>query len=830
MRDDVIAGIRMEESCGPSTVVVGLKLSPQSRELLTWIVAKLTQPGDHVIGVHVLRSEADAEFSDSELDPSIRQQLDNTFEAMLGVYQGLCTLKQIQLDIKVVTGTTVRDGLVEVSKMENATKLILGSSGHHAVRWRNSLAKYCMKNLPRYCAVLVVERGKITFEKQGMHAPGHEKLSAGIWDSLMRFRHQKAQIIMPSDKKDTDSSLNLEESSSSGDFVPYDNYIVENSSYLKSCSDEVSPDSPVSVLHSDMNEEGLQESTLQNKECLTHLRTRSEGGDNAQVDYSDLTVRCTKVDSSIHGDGNRSKGSSSQPGWPLMHRTMSLEKMASSFTSARRISVVKWALELPERPTVSIKVSLEDKGNEELGLISLQHDFQGKYFEGTMEGVANEQESHCSNHSVCGDPQIKSPVGMEDTTNQTMSLLNVEDARVSSNETKGLPQRALTLENELDLLIKRRSCSRYTYEELEIATCNFCPDNLVGKGGSSIVYQGVLQNGQRIAVKCFNERSPDAEQELLTEVEILLTLRHRHIVALLGYYVDSQRHLLVYNLASKGNLDENLHGGLETPTLDWRQRYKIAVGAAQALEYLHDGCPQPVVHRDVKSSNILLSAGFEAQISDFGLAKWAPTSSTHITCTDVVGTFGYLAPEYFMFGKVNEKTDVYSFGVVLLELITGRRPIDVSRPKGQENLVLWSKPLLEGGKGEVLIDPKLKQSYDRSQMQHMILAASLCINESPKSRPGMRQVLRFLCGEHDDNVSHLTRDLFVFKDKDDECPTEECLGNHDVRSHLALALLGVDNDSVSLSSADPSCLDRTHSIKNLEEYLRNRFSRSSSFE
>ncbi|EFJ32969.1 hypothetical protein SELMODRAFT_84599, partial [Selaginella moellendorffii] len=218
-------------------------------------------------------------------------------------------------------------------------------------------------------------------------------------------------------------------------------------------------------------------------------------------------------------------------------------------------------------------------------------------------------------------------------------------------------------------------------------------ENLVGRGGCSQVFKGTLANGQAIAVKSLNEVTADSEGELVTEVEILSSLRHRNVISLLGYSANSKKRMLVYNFAANGNLEQCLHGeNSKTSFLDWPSRRKIAIGAAEGLEYLHDGCPRPVIHRDVKSSNILLSSTNEALISDFGLAKWAPTTTPHITCTDVVGTFGYLAPEYFMFGKLNEKTDVYSFGVVLLELITGKHPINASNQKGQENLIKWVMP------------------------------------------------------------------------------------------------------------------------------------------
>ncbi|KAJ7547014.1 hypothetical protein O6H91_08G065100 [Diphasiastrum complanatum] len=815
----------------PGTLVVGLKLTPESREMLTWIVAKLTQPGDQVIGVHVLHSSTDADFSGEELDQTTKQQLDNTFEAVLGVYQGLCTLKQ--LDIKVVAGITLREGLVEAARTEKASKLILGSGGRQTIRfiWTHSFANYCVKRLPASCSVMVIGRGKVILEKSGTYGSSGKHLAGAVlrrsMRRLTRTKSPVAKAAMSFSERTQNDSMCRSSSLHSNDIHPFDSDGA-NASISMSSAENLSPGSPVSVLCSTTNEESYQACISDEKAGSFSERTKKT---DFQTKDSNVDQEADSVD---HGHQTGNSENLPPCGWPLMHRAISLEKALSSYSEARRLSVVKWALQLPDRPMLPLHSfpKSEDEHAPETSLI---------LHNGLTEVVSNHTSTIFVDQEYTDKPDaLQESIAVDVAEVSAMKNLSEEDKKgkrtLKFHEADLLNQGFLELAHKLDTLCLNSSCSRYSYEELEEATSHFSPKNLVGQGGCSQVYQGVLQDGQRVAVKCLNEGSLDAEHELLTEVEILSTLRHRNIIALLGFYVDIRRRLLVYNLAHEGNLDDNLHGGGDRSMLEWSARYKIAVGAARALEYLHDGCPRPVVHRDIKSSNILLTSNFEAQVSDFGLAKWAPDSSSYITCTDVVGTFGYLAPEYFMFGKVNEKTDVYSFGVVLLELITGKQPIDISKPKGQENLVLWARALLERGQFEELVDPRLKKNYNGKQLKHMIVSASLCIRQSPRSRPCMSQVLKFLSGENDYGVPAATQGHLTIKGKEDECLSEEFLGDNghcDLKSHLALAFLGVDDDdATSQSSTDQSCIDLTalNSSKNLEEYFSKRYSRSSSFE
>ncbi|XP_074280862.1 putative receptor-like serine/threonine-protein kinase At5g57670 isoform X2 [Silene latifolia] len=205
-----------------------------------------------------------------------------------------------------------------------------------------------------------------------------------------------------------------------------------------------------------------------------------------------------------------------------------------------------------------------------------------------------------------------------------------------------------------------------------------------------------------------------------------------------GCCIDNGLYLL-FPFSPWGSVASLLHDA-SIPPMEWKVRYKIAVGTAKGLHYLHKGCQRRIIHRDVKASNILLTQDFEPQISDFGLAKWLPTQWSHHSIAPIEGTVGYLAPEYFSHGIVDEKTDVYAFGVLLLELISGRRPVDSSH----QSLRTWAKPFLKRGDIEKLIDPRLGSTYDDLEIRLLAFIGSICIRSSTAWRPTMSEVLEIM--------------------------------------------------------------------------------------
>ncbi|KAJ1284477.1 hypothetical protein BS78_03G207500, partial [Paspalum vaginatum] len=291
------------------------------------------------------------------------------------------------------------------------------------------------------------------------------------------------------------------------------------------------------------------------------------------------------------------------------------------------------------------------------------------------------------------------------------------------------------------------SKSWFTYDELVGITGGFSAANVIGEGGFGKVYMGALADGRRVAVKQLKVGSGQGEKEFRAEVEIISRIHHRHLVTLVGYCVTENHRLLVYEFVPNDTLEHHLHGRGLASGMDWPKRMRIAIGAARGLTYLHEDCHPRIIHRDIKSANILLDDDFEAKVADFGLAKLTNDALTHIS-TRVMGTFGYMAPEYASSGKLTDRSDVFSFGVVLLELITGRKPVDASQPLGEESLVEWARVLLvdalDTDDFREVADPALEGRFSKAEMRRMVEAAAACVRHSAAKRPKMVQVWRSL--------------------------------------------------------------------------------------
>ncbi|XVF45538.1 hypothetical protein PTKIN_Ptkin02bG0214300 [Pterospermum kingtungense] len=659
-------------------VLVGIRMDSQSRDLLSWALVKVAEPGDCVVAVHVSKSS----------DHALGEKL--LLEGYLEVYEGLCSVKKVDLKGQIFKGNSTRKILIREARNYAAVALVVGIGKHSTFGSWTSTARYCAKRLPTTTNVLAINNGRIIFTRSNNNQlPGCDPRP-----SLCLIENTAARDCQSSECGD--SEIGSEISSFAG---------IQSSKDGSRTSSEDSKSEVLSVVN-------------EGKRISSRSASIFAGDD---MDYN--------------------------PGWPLLR--------ASSATPQTKhpksMSVVKWIMNLPSRsPNHTPRCSTINENSLDVELRS-----------------------------------------SEDDNDRTSSSMQYELQKTLE----------ITLETNLS------DCQWFSYEVLKAATAKFSSENLIGKGGSNRVYKGIiLPDGKAVAVKILKS-SKEACKDFANEIEIISSLKHKHIMPLIGVCIKNYDLISVYDFSSKGSLEEILHGkNKEKHPLSWEVRYNMAVGIAEGLNYIHNEHSRPVIHRDVKSSNILLSDAFEPKLSDFGLAIWGPTDTTsYLTQADVVGTFGYLAPEYFMYGKVSNKIDVYAFGVVLLELLSGKRPItSFDNSKGQQSLVMWAKPIIESADVKGIIDPNLNGNINESQMHRMVLAATLCITRSARLRPKISQVLELLKGE---KAVEKWAPQTLNENTEGQCHNvdDEVYPNSSAELHLSLAMLDVDDDdddSTSFSSME----------------------------
>ncbi|VAI15073.1 unnamed protein product [Triticum turgidum subsp. durum] len=372
------------------------------------------------------------------------------------------------------------------------------------------------------------------------------------------------------------------------------------------------------------------------------------------------------------------------------------------------------------------------------------------------------------------------------------SSVKTSDYQATSQSKSDLtePPSPVTEEAAELVSIRDKYSSMYTmfsYGDLARITSDFSPD------------------GKELAVKVLKS-SAEVMKEFSAEIGIISSVHHKNAMALVGFCAERGKLMLVYDYMRRGSLEEILHGEKECKG-----------------------------SRDVKSSNILISQDCEPKLCDFGLALWAADAAAQVTGDDLAGTFGYLAPEYFMHGKVSDKMDVYAFGVVLLELVSGRKPVSSGGPKGQESIVMWANSAVQGGKLTELVDPSLPTDGDNAgEMERMALAAALCIRRAPQGRPSMANVLKLLDGDSD-AVQWARSQLGVPNACDDNHGDEDYYSaaaspdKNDIQSYIKLALLDGGDEEDDDDSASMGCaVDFIAGNMSLEEYMKGRWSRSSS--
>ncbi|XP_019151692.1 PREDICTED: serine/threonine-protein kinase At5g01020-like isoform X2 [Ipomoea nil] len=351
---------------------------------------------------------------------------------------------------------------------------------------------------------------------------------------------------------------------------------------------------------------------------------------------------------------------------------------------------------------------------------------------------------------------------------------------------------ASTLSSDLSISLAGSNLHVFTVQELRVITHAFSSSNFLGEGGFGQVHKGFVDDklrpglkAQPVAIKRLDtdKCTDQGHREWLTEVVCLGQLRHPHVVKLIGYCCEEDQRLLVYEYMPRGSLENQLFRRISA-SLPWATRMKIAMGAAKGLAFLH-GAEKPIIFRDFKASNILLDSDYRAKLSDFGLAKDGPEGDdTHVS-TRVMGTQGYAAPEYIMTGHLTAASDVYSFGVVLLELLTGRKSIDKTRPPREQNLVDWARPQLKDPRKLYrIMDPRLDGMYSEDGARKAALLSYKCLSQRSNARPTMSEVVKVLEPLKDYKEVPMVTFLYVAPtEKEKEEVKKQQNGNHHHHQH-----------------------------------------------
>jgi len=748
---------------GQELILIGF-LPQGGLDLILWTVSLLARAGDAVIALIVcdpssslLNAARSQEDETARVERCVVGNQRDKFKRQLGELKQLCNHKQIQMDIKFAGGKNPEKVLVEQATVRKASALVIGTSERFSTWRKRNRSNYLVQNSPAGCSVIIVRNGKVVQYKENrlrMPSEADTKQYSSEVPQFLVPKQEESQEQCPGDSQIPSSSssslievdFNIKEKEGSGDVSAQTQEIPAGGDMEKEAEDRLCGDvqlnSPSSSkvievyfdVHEDEEGVGCRISFEQDAEDRFHRDQERRLSFTSNVIEVHFDVNQEEDEDGVEEDEDEEGEEEGHKIWSKQTGGSSpravLEGPASSLDSDSSSSPTRNSFSEKEKAIVTSPPhwgnGTGEKGFRWTSFLRMWKHRSVRRLS-TFPTESTSRFSGSNKYNVGNSPYVRT-----DIFNQRKDNLSI-------------CSQIWNLEKHLTESASKPSWKCFTLKEIESATINFSPDNFIGKGGYAEVYKGSLPDGRIVAVKRLN-RSKTEEQrvgDFLTEMGIIVHINHPNAARLIGFGVEGGLHIIL-QFSPRGSLASMLHGP-NSQVLDWDIRYRVAVGTAKGLLYLHEGCQRRIIHRDIKASNILLTENFEPQISDFGLAKWLPKQWTHHTVTPIEGTFGYLAPEYFMDGIVDEKTDVFAFGVLLLELITGRQPIDSS----QQSLVIWAKPFIDSRNIGGLADPCLGDKYNVHEMSCVIFTAALCVQQSAHLRPCMGHVLQLLTSEEE---------------------------------------------------------------------------------
>ncbi|KAH7330974.1 hypothetical protein KP509_20G010700 [Ceratopteris richardii] len=719
-------------------VLIGMDATKSpSESCLLWALRNLIRPGDSVTVFGVLHRintpmgyRSQANLSDfvgtnkAALEAEMSQKL-TLFENKLRVLADLCDNNGVYLDISISAGTPLKAVLVKEAIKMKATHVLLDK---HLKKDKKYYKEHLQCNV-----VLFSDKNQAEYVRES-------SVSFILENSGPSFSHRN-------------STSSTDQSSRSSAATTY------------SCDGDIISGCDTTTSNKEVTRAPTQSNTTQKENIMSNPRAKLAVSNNSSVSHSregsfiDLfMLNSPDGITPIWSLANESDLSPQRKvGTADQAIPDAADKSAASIMLSSPIMDVQGQAENKEGFASSTSLSSDHHRPSECSekeVISVQPRIQHPQLDGLMTGFSPDVHDKVADPRIV-DSRIQSSRKEEiyhietlasshddDPNNKQQYIKPVEDKESFSRKH---PSQALPLCSvcKLSPVEIGRTPRVYDWLELKVATQNFAPDNLIAEGSFSFVYKGILPDGQIVAIKKL-KMMPGLQinARFSSEAEALSCAHHRNLVRLLGYGVGSSGYqALVYEYVCNGSLNQHLSG--HKAVLQWPSRYKIAIGAARGLRYLHEECRIGcIVHCDFRPNNILLTHDFVPMVGDFGLARVNKNVRSQ-----AVGASGCLAPEYVQYGQVTPKMDVYSFGVVLLELISGRKAFDLQRPKGEVSLAEWAQQKLEQHQIFELVDEKIAKTLDMLELERMVKAASRCIKEDAHARPAMSQVLKLLEGD-----------------------------------------------------------------------------------
>ncbi|KAL3701701.1 hypothetical protein R1sor_019723 [Riccia sorocarpa] len=710
---------------GLQRILVAVKFTEEARELIRWTLTYGARAGDVVTVLHVSKPWEPTQASSAEEWEAAKEENVDSLCALVLSCRNECALPpKVSVTVEVVEDDSVGTAIISEAKRMNATMVVLGKCDSFvplSPMRMTDLGRRCVKSLSAYCFVIIVRKGKMLICRPG---------------TAKQDMRQSLRVLLEAEKNSWTDMSPLHAAMSQTEEFSY--APAGRRSYSSVCSSLYEKFTMVAT-------EGSFDSSFRSTDgTRMHSRANSTTSEKTTVGRASVSSACTT-------------SASCSPNSVLDHfAKLRLRKQRKE-----------------QRPASNglLDLFLSDSCSMSCGYRSSS---SSASLDGTVPPSPDESQTtpalscspsyphfhHLRSDSSKGFPLLQA-VSEEDGGSEEAQEAGAALATETPDVTRRLRPSVLArtcseLKYELsgagllclqkDLEQQMPSIRRFSYDDLRRATSDFSAENLVGTGMASSVYKGQIEDGSWVAVKRLQDESFMGEKEFMMEIMMLIcTHHHPNLVTLLGFCADGPRRLLVYEFLVRGNLEQNLHGESTSGSiLNWGQRLKVALGAASGLAFLHRFEPRPIIHRDIKSQNILLRENFQAQVSDFGFAGWYSDGTADSSLPQgVVGTFGYMAPECFTSGHFDEKTDVFSFGVVLLELMSGRKPIDKRLPESQQSLVQWARWLQRKQEMHKLVDARLTD-INPHQFKRMMYTAFLCIQFSPDSRPSMERVMKLL--------------------------------------------------------------------------------------